>query len=75
MGAQDAGHEVERILTEMEVFLKYGLKDRAINHIQQVFDIDPLNIVARERLKDLLVEIVMEAMAMYDCPPKSKVTR
>ena len=55
--AKESTKDVERILTETEVFLKYGLRDKAINHIQQIFDIDPLNIHAREKFKDMLVEI------------------
>jgi len=49
--------DVERIIAETDVYIKYGLKDRAINHIQQVFEIDPLNIAAREKFKDLLVDV------------------
>ena len=34
-----------KLITESEVLLKYGLKDRAIEHLQKALNFDPLNIV------------------------------
>ena len=51
-----AAAEVRRILTETEVFMKYGLRQKAIEHLQRCFEIDPLDPVPRERLKDLYVQ-------------------
>ena len=42
--------DVARILAESEVFVKYGLLERAVDHLQRVFQYDPENRVARERL-------------------------
>jgi len=42
--------DVARILAESEVFVKYGLLERAADHLQRVFQYDPDNRVARERL-------------------------
>lgn len=52
IGAADGGPEsqVARILAESEVFVKYGLLERAVDHLQRVFEHDPGNRVARERL-------------------------
>jgi tetratricopeptide (TPR) repeat protein len=47
----------KKILSETEVLLKYGLKERASEHLRRVFDLDPYNIDAREKLKDLLLEL------------------
>jgi len=48
----DAGpaSDVARILAESEVFVKYGLLERAVDHLQRVFQYDPDNRTARERL-------------------------
>jgi tetratricopeptide (TPR) repeat protein len=46
-----------KIISETEVLLKYGLKARACEHLRRVFDLDPYNIDAREKLKDLLLEL------------------
>jgi pilus assembly protein FimV len=52
--------EIERraaeIIAETDVLIKYGLLERAIDHLNQVFKIDTYNIDARERMKDLLLE-------------------
>jgi tetratricopeptide (TPR) repeat protein len=44
------GSDVARILAESEVFVKYGLLERAADHLQRVFDYEPDNRTARERL-------------------------
>ncbi len=44
------------ILSEATVLIKYGLNDRAIAHLEQIFEFDPYNIDARERLKEVLLE-------------------
>jgi pilus assembly protein FimV len=46
---------IAKILTETDVYVKYGLKDKAIEHLRRIFTLDPLNVEARERLKDLLI--------------------
>ncbi len=47
--------EIVKILTETDVYVKYGLQQKAIDHLQRVFELDPGNIEARERLKDIYV--------------------
>ena len=46
---------IAKILTETDVYVKYGLQDKAIEHLRRVFALDPVNVEARERLKDLLI--------------------
>ena len=43
----------DKILGEAEVLIKYGLVDRARDHIEKIFKSDYFNLDARERLKDL----------------------
>jgi tetratricopeptide (TPR) repeat protein len=47
--------EIIKILTETDVYVKYGLHQKAIEHLRRVFDLDPDNMEARERLKDILL--------------------
>ena len=35
--------EIEKILTETEVYSKYGLHQKAAEHLQRVFELDPEN--------------------------------
>jgi tetratricopeptide (TPR) repeat protein len=53
---QKSDAEIRRILTETEVFLKYGLRAKAIEHLQRCFEIDPTNLEPRERLKALYLQ-------------------
>ncbi len=43
-------------LTEAGVYLKYGLKDKALDHIRTVLKADPENLQAHLRLKDIFIE-------------------
>lgn len=56
-GPQDRGSEISRLLTETDVFVKYGLHDKAIEHLQKVFEIDPVHVEAREKLKDIYLQL------------------
>ena len=47
--------EIVKILTETDVYVKYGLHQKALEHLQKVFSLDAYNLEARERLKDLLL--------------------
>jgi len=48
--------QIARLLTECDVFMRYGLKQKVIDQLKTVLDIDPAHVEARERLKDLYVE-------------------
>lgn len=49
--------EIRRLLSETDVFVKYGLFDKAIEHLQQVFDYAPGHLEGREKLKDLYIQM------------------
>ncbi|HJZ86331.1 MAG TPA: tetratricopeptide repeat protein, partial [Polyangia bacterium] len=55
-GGENPEEEIARVLTETDVYIKYGLHDKAIDHLQQVFDRDPGNLPGHEKLKDLYVQ-------------------
>ncbi len=49
--------EVKRILAEADVFVKYGLVERAAEHLRRVFERVPSHIAAHERLAAVLVQL------------------
>lgn len=48
--------QIARLLTECDVFLRYGLKQKVMEQLTAVLDIEPAHVEARERLKDLFLE-------------------
>jgi tetratricopeptide (TPR) repeat protein len=44
-------------MAETEVFVKYGLLDRAIDHLRRVFELQPHDLAAREKLSDVLAQL------------------
>jgi tetratricopeptide (TPR) repeat protein len=48
--------DVERILSEAEVFVKYGLAERAVDHLRRIFALEPEHREARERLAAVLAQ-------------------
>jgi tetratricopeptide (TPR) repeat protein len=64
----DDDAEVKRILAEADVFVKYGLVDRAADHLRRVFDRVPTHQGAHERLAAVLVQLGRnaEAAAEYE---------
>ena len=51
--ADSSREAVSRLLTETDVYIKYGLQNKAFEHLNRVFQLDPNNIEAHEKLKDL----------------------
>jgi len=49
-----AGPDVDRIMAEADVFVKYGLLERAVDHLGRVFELDPRHRPAREKLITVL---------------------
>ncbi|MFK8003159.1 MAG: tetratricopeptide repeat protein [Polyangiales bacterium] len=47
--------QIARLLTECEVFERYGLSDKVIRQLRQVIAIAPEHVEAREKLKDALL--------------------
>ena len=55
--------DAARILAESEVFVKYGLLERAVEHLGRVFDFEPENREAREKLISVLQKLGRRAEA------------
>jgi tetratricopeptide (TPR) repeat protein len=51
------GELIAKILSEADVYVKYGIREKAAQHLLRVFDIDPRNIDAHERLKDVYLSL------------------
>ena len=49
--------EVGRVLAQADVFVKYGLVERAVDHLRRVFALDPRHRGARERLASVLTQL------------------
>jgi tetratricopeptide (TPR) repeat protein len=49
--------EIKRILAEADVFVKYGLVERAAEHLRHVFERVPTHIGAHERLAAVLIQL------------------
>ena len=56
-GRAAPGQDVPRILAEAEVFVKYGLLDRAADHLRRLFESEPDYVQARERLDAVLTQL------------------
>jgi tetratricopeptide (TPR) repeat protein len=56
-GLTPALGDVARVLSEAEVFVKYGLTERAVDHLRRIFTLEPEHREARERLAAALVQI------------------
>jgi pilus assembly protein FimV len=53
-GEQHA-EEIAKTLAEADVYVKYNLHQKAIDHLRRVFSFDPHNVEARERLKEIFI--------------------
>ncbi len=54
---------ISKILTEADVYTKYGLREKALEHIRKVFDLDPDNVLAYDKMRDLYLEMGESARA------------
>ncbi|MCP4677179.1 MAG: tetratricopeptide repeat protein [Deltaproteobacteria bacterium] len=57
LSEEELEHRTQEVLSETEVLIKYGLIERAADHLQKLFEFDPYNIDARERLKGILLDL------------------
>ncbi|MEM9115272.1 MAG: tetratricopeptide repeat protein [Myxococcota bacterium] len=55
--------QIQKILTETDVFVRYGLRDKALDHLAKVFDIDPHHVGALEKRRDVHLAAGDEAAA------------
>ncbi len=49
-GGRDA---IPKLLTETDVYVKYGLQDKALEHLKKIFGLDPDNVDAHEKAHNL----------------------
>jgi tetratricopeptide (TPR) repeat protein len=47
--AKAKSDNISKLLTETDVYVKYGLHDKALEHLRKVFAVDPENIDAHEK--------------------------
>ncbi|CAM2066948.1 Tetratricopeptide repeat protein [Sulfidibacter corallicola] len=52
----DTQTRIQNHLTEAEVFMKYGIMDQALSHLNEVKEIEPFNIAANTKLKQIYQE-------------------
>jgi tetratricopeptide (TPR) repeat protein len=48
--------EVQRMLEEYAVFVRYGLTEKMLTQLNAILNIDPKNVDVREKLKDVLIK-------------------
>ncbi len=53
----EASSDVQRILAEADMFVKYGLIERAVMHLRRVFEMVPTDVGAHERLAAVLLQL------------------
>ena len=63
---EEHADEIAKILTETDVYVKYGLHQKAIEHLRRVFVIDPENLDAHDRLKEVYLSQGREADAITE---------
>ncbi|MBI3178070.1 MAG: hypothetical protein HYZ27_00315, partial [Deltaproteobacteria bacterium] len=49
--------QIARILTEVDVYIKYGLKTKALEHVERIFELEPSHREAAVRKKQLVLEL------------------
>lgn len=47
---------VTKLLAETDVYVKYGLREKALAHVRKVFEIEPEHLEAHEKLRGLLIK-------------------
>ncbi len=45
--------EISKLLTETDVYIKYGLRDKAVEHLNKLLALDPLHIDAYYKMRDI----------------------
>ena len=48
--------QIAKLLTETDVYMKYGLRDKALEHLQKIFLADPENLSAHEKAYQIYLE-------------------
>ena len=66
LAGEQHAEEIAKILAETDVYVKYGLHQKAIDHLRRVFALDAENLEARERMKDILLAQGREREALEE---------
>jgi pilus assembly protein FimV len=66
LAGEQHAEEIAKILAETDVYVKYGLHQKAVDHLRRVFALDEENLEARERLKDILLAQGREREALAE---------
>ncbi|QRN99716.1 hypothetical protein JRI60_12125 [Archangium violaceum] len=53
--AQSGKDQFSKLLTETDVYVKYGLHDKALEHLRKIFAVDPENLDAHEKAYHIYV--------------------
>ncbi len=53
----NGGLQIDKLLNETDVYIKYKLYTKAIEHVQRVFELAPQHVGAREKLKALYLTV------------------
>ena len=55
--------QLAKLLTETDVYVKYGLHDKALEHLRKIFAVDPENLDAHEKAYHIYVAASNDAQA------------
>ncbi len=55
--------QISKVITETDVYIKYGLREKALEHLRGVFDIDPDHVGAYYKMRDIYVSMGDNARA------------
>ncbi len=51
--ASREGGQIAKILTETDVYIKYGLREKALSHLRRVFELDSDNVDAYGKMREI----------------------
>ncbi len=54
--AQKPSEALQKLLTETDVYMKYGLRDKALEHLKKIFAIAPDNLDAHAKVRDIYLK-------------------
>jgi tetratricopeptide (TPR) repeat protein len=63
---RNSEEDIQRILNETDVYIKYKLYSKAIEHVGRVFELDGRHVEAREKLKALYLTIGKKEEAVLE---------
>lgn len=63
---EEAAADVQRMVSEADVFVKYGLIERAVEHLRRVFELVPTHTGAHERLAAVLLQLGRKSEAVAE---------